>query len=169
MFLIGVGLVDVPGCGASWTPGDRSSGWRCSPPPVVVVGVEQAILVAMALSLISHTRHGYRPQNTVLVPGARRAGVPHPLATDAQAAPGLVIYRFTHSLYYANLRSSRTRPARAHPRPPARWLCVDAPRSTTWTITAETIRLVHAMLKARGIRRSWGRSCRTLRVIHATS
>ena len=35
---------------------------------VVVVGVEQAIIVAIALSLISHTRRGYDPHNTVLVP-----------------------------------------------------------------------------------------------------
>src|SRR5260370_35789738 len=35
---------------------------------VVFVGVEQGILLAIALSLVDHTRHGYRPKNAVLVP-----------------------------------------------------------------------------------------------------
>ena len=34
---------------------------------VVLVGVKQGILLAMFLSLVSHTRHGYRPKNAVIV------------------------------------------------------------------------------------------------------
>ncbi len=35
---------------------------------VVLVGVEQGIILAIVLSLIDHTRRGYRPKNVVLVP-----------------------------------------------------------------------------------------------------
>jgi hypothetical protein len=33
---------------------------------VVIVGVEQGILLAIVLSLVDHTRYGYRPKNAVL-------------------------------------------------------------------------------------------------------
>src|SRR5262249_21010321 len=68
---------------------------------VVLVGVEQGILLAIVLSLIDHTRRGYRPRNVVLVP-AGTGWHAQPVATAAQALPGLVIYRFTHSMYYRN-------------------------------------------------------------------
>jgi MFS superfamily sulfate permease-like transporter len=56
----------------------------------------------MAASLVSHTRRGYSPQNSVLVPRPGGSWRAVPIAVGAQAAPGLVVYRFTHSLYYAN-------------------------------------------------------------------
>ncbi len=70
---------------------------------VVLVGVEQGILLAIALSLIDHTRRGYRPKNAVLVRSQTGAWEARPVATRSQALPGLLIYRFTHSMYYANL------------------------------------------------------------------
>ena len=69
---------------------------------VVLIGVEQGILLAIVLSLIVHTRHGYRPTNAVLVPAASGAWHALPVARAEQALPGLLIYRFTHSMYYAN-------------------------------------------------------------------
>ncbi len=102
VFLIGVGLIDIAGMRKIFEQ-RRSEFWVAliTALTVVIVGVEQGILLAIALSLIDHTRHGYRPKNAVLVPGAigpRTGAGGH----GRSAAPGLVIYRFTHSLYYAN-------------------------------------------------------------------
>jgi MFS superfamily sulfate permease-like transporter len=55
----------------------------------------------MALSLFAHVRHGYRPQNSVLVRG-RTEPHPAPVNTNGQLRPGLLVYRFNHSMYYAN-------------------------------------------------------------------
>ena len=38
---------------------------------VVFIGVEQGIILAIVLSLLAHTRHGYRPKNSLLT---ERAG-----------------------------------------------------------------------------------------------
>jgi len=130
VFLIGVELVDIRGMRSILAMRSREF-WVALLTAVVVVlvGVEQAIVVAMAASLISHVRRGYNPQNTVLV---RTADIPlrlHslPVATGGQALPGLVIYRFTHGLYYANadkfLRETLDL-ARRGP-VPTQWLCVD--------------------------------------------
>jgi len=83
--------------------------------------------VAMALSLISHTRRGYHPHNSVLVRTQEGYWRATPVAQGGQAAPGLIIYRFTHSLYYANAQRFQdealelTKPDGAQPR----WFCVD--------------------------------------------
>jgi MFS superfamily sulfate permease-like transporter len=122
---------------------------------VVVVGVQQGILLAIALSLIEHTRYGYRPKNAVLVPGESGGRQPRPVATAAQAAPGLIIYRFTHSLYYANCQQFADEIAflANTTEPPLRWLCIDASAIDDVDYSAaETLRSVHATLKARGIR-----------------
>jgi MFS superfamily sulfate permease-like transporter len=121
----------------------------------VIVGVEQGIMLAIALSLIDHTRHGYRPKNAVLVPSESGGRQPKPVATAAQAAPGLVIYRFTHSLYYANCQqlAGEISFLANTTVPPVRWLCLDASAVDDVDYSAaETLRSVHATLKAKGIR-----------------
>jgi sulfate permease, SulP family len=156
VFLIGVGLIDLAGMRRVFEQ-RRSEFWVALLTAlwVVVVGVEQGILLAIALSLIEHTRYGYRPKNAVLVPGESGGRQPRPVATAAQAAPGLVIYRFTHSLYYANCQQLADEIAflANTTEPPLRWLCLDA--SAVGQVdysAAETLRSVHAKLKARGIR-----------------
>ena len=156
VFLIGAALIDVAGMRRVFQQ-RRSEFWVAliTALTVVVVGVQQGILLAIALSLIEHTRHGYRPKNAVLVPSASGGRQPEPVATAAQAAPGLIIYRFTHSLYYANAQqfSDEVSFLVNHAEPPLRWLCLDASAVDDVDYSAaETIRLVHARLKARGIR-----------------
>ena len=80
---------------------------------------------------------------------------PQPVATAAQAAPGLVIYRFTHSLYYANCRqfSDEISFLANTAEPPLRWLCIDASGIDDIDYSAaETLRSVDAKLQAKGIR-----------------
>ena len=45
---------------------------------VVLVGVEEGILLAMALSLLRHVRHSYRPHTMVLVPDPTGRWMPAP-------------------------------------------------------------------------------------------
>ncbi len=128
VFLIGIELIDIAGMRRILYARPREF-WVAliTAAVVVVVGVEQAIVVAMALSLISHVRRGYSPLNTLVVQAARGHWRSAPVAVGAQAAPGLVIYRFTHSLYYANAQKfvdetlELTKPTTV----PTRWLCVD--------------------------------------------
>jgi len=156
VFLIGVGLIDLAGMRRVFAQ-RRSEFWVAlvTAATVVVVGVEQGILLAIALSLIDHTRYGYRPKNAVLVPAESGGRQPMPVATAAEAAPGLIIYRFTHSLYYANcqqLANEVTFLANTA-EPPLRWLCLDASAVDDVDYSAaETLRSVHATLKAKGIR-----------------
>ena len=73
----------------------------------------------------------------------------------AQAAPGLIIYRFTHSLYYANCQqlSDEVTFLANNAEPALRWLCLDASAVDDVDYSAaETLRSVHVKLKAKGIR-----------------
>jgi sulfate permease, SulP family len=156
VFLIGVALVDIAGMREIYQL-RRSEFWVASITAltVVFVGVEQGILLAIALSLIDHTRHGYRPKNAVLVVDKSGNWQPRPVTTAAQAAPGLVIYRFTHSLYFANSRqfSEEVLTLASNAVPSVRWLCLDASAVDDVDFSAmETLRSVHARLKAKGIR-----------------
>jgi len=156
VFLIGVGLVDVAGMRKIFAQ-RRSEFWVAliTALTVVVVGVEQGILLAIALSLIEHTRHGYRPKNVVLVSDGSGGRQPMPVTTGAQAAPGLIIYRFSHSLYYANCPqfADEVLQLANQAEPPLRWLCLDASAMDDIDYSAaETIGTVHATLKAKGIR-----------------
>jgi sulfate permease, SulP family len=156
VFLIGVGLIDLAGMRRVFEQ-RRSEFWVAliTILTVVVVGVEQGILLAIGLSLIEHTRHGYRPKNAVLVNGESGGRHPLPVATAAQVVPGLVIYRFSHSLYYANCQQFADEVAflADTKEPPVRWLCVDASAVDDVDYSAaETLRSVHAKLKARGMR-----------------
>jgi sulfate permease, SulP family len=69
---------------------------------VVVIGVENGILLAIALSLLRHVRHSYRPHTMVLAPGADGRWQPEPSQPGMQTAPGLIVYRFGADLFYAN-------------------------------------------------------------------
>jgi len=155
VFLIGLGLIDLSGMQKVFQQ-RRSEFWVAliTALMVVVVGVQQGILLAIALSLIEHTRYGYRPRNAVLVPAASGGRQPQPVATAAQAAPGLVVYRFTHSLYYANCQqfSDEILFLANTTEPPLRWLCLDASAIDDVDYSAaETIRSVYANLQTRDI------------------
>jgi sulfate permease, SulP family len=156
VFLIGVGLIDLTGMRRVFQQ-RRSEFWVAliTALTVVLVGVQQGILLAIALSLIEHTRHGYRPTNAVLVPGQSGERQPRPVATAAQAAPGLIVYRFTHSLYYANCRQLSDEIAflASTAEPALRWLCLDGSAVDDVDYSAaETLRSVHGRLKAKGVR-----------------
>jgi high affinity sulfate transporter 1 len=155
VFLIGIELIDLKGMRRIYEL-RRSEFWVAviTALMVVGVGVEQGILLAIALSLIDHTRHGYQPKNAVVV--RHDSGwQAQPVTTAAQAAPGLIIYRFTHSLYYANAQqlSDEVSLLTATAKPPLKWLCFDVSAVDDIDFTAaEVVRSIHARLKAEGVR-----------------
>jgi len=156
VFLIGVDLIDIKGMKSIFAQ-RRSEFWVAliTAATVVFVGVEQGIILAIVLSLIDHTRRGYRPKNAVMVPS--ESGLLHaqPVATRAEAVPGLLIYRFTHSMYYANAEqlSEQITALVNKAEPPLRWFCLDASAVDDVDYSAaETLRSVFATLKDKGIR-----------------
>ena len=103
VFLIGLRLVDIAGMRdiLRVRPGEFVVA-AVTAAVVVVVGVEQGILLAIVLSIVVHIAHSYHPYDRVLSvdPGGRVTSTP--VADATQALPGLMIYRFGASLYYAN-------------------------------------------------------------------
>jgi SulP family sulfate permease len=156
VFLIGLDLIDLKGMRKIFSQ-RRSEFWVAliTALMVVIVGVEQGILLAIVLSLIDHTRRGYRPKNALLVPAESGVWRAQPVATKAQAIPGLLIYRFTHSMYYANSQqlSEEILDLVNSAEPPLRWLCIDASAVDDVDYTAaETLRSLYGILKEKGIR-----------------
>lgn len=156
VFLIGIDLIDIRGMKRVYAR-RRSEFWIALITLLIVVfiGVEQGIILAIVLSLIDHTRRGYRPKDVVMIPG--ESGVLHarPVATCAQALPGLLIYRFTHSMYYANASqlSSEITNLVNRSESPLRWFCFDASGVDDVDYTAaETLRSLVTMMKGKGIR-----------------
>jgi len=156
VFLIGVDLIDIKGMKSIYAQ-RRSEFWVALVTTfmVVFVGVEEGIILAIVLSLIDHTRRGYRPKNMAMVPADSGALRAQPIATRAQALPGLLIYRFTHSMYYANAAqlSAEITDLANNSEPALRWLCLDASAVDDVDYSAgETLRSLCTLLKNKGIR-----------------
>jgi SulP family sulfate permease len=69
---------------------------------VVALGVEQGILLAIALSLFRHVRHSYRPHTMMLVANGEGPWLTVPAQPGKVTEPGLIVYRFGADLFYAN-------------------------------------------------------------------
>jgi SulP family sulfate permease len=155
VFLICVHLIDVQGMREIY----RARPWEfwvalITAATVVLVGVEQGILLAMFLSLVIHTRHGYRPKNAVIVLDPSGGWKTQPVATQSQILPGLLYYRFTHGMYYANaglLSEEVTRLVR-EAKPPLLWFVLDAAAVDDVDFTAAaTLRKLHGILREKNI------------------
>ena len=103
VFTIAVGMIDMAHLRSirRESPGEFSLA-VITAAPVVALGVEQGILLAIALSLFRHVRHSYRPHTMILEPDAAGQWVPAPATPGQVTAPGLIIYRFGSDLFYAN-------------------------------------------------------------------
>jgi MFS superfamily sulfate permease-like transporter len=129
VFLIGVELVDIKG---------MRSILRARPVEFVValltaltvifVGVEQGIIVAIVISIILHLRHSYRPYDRLLLPQEDGDWKDDSIESGVQARPGLIVYRFGSSLYYANANRfvEEVRDLVRHATTPVRWFCLHA-------------------------------------------
>ena len=133
---------------------------------VVGIGVEQGILLAIALSMFRHVRHSYRPHTMILIPGPGGSLEPIPAAPTKQTDPGLIIYRFGADLFYANytrfVDDVRTLVDRAPT--PIRCFIVDASAITDLDFSAASaIRDLLADLTARNVTILFARVSRYLR------
>jgi sulfate permease, SulP family len=156
VFLIAAGLIDVAGM-------RRILACRrlefaialLTAAAVVVLGVEEGIVLAVVASIIDHVRHTYHPFNSVLVKSPAGHWQPAPVLPGARTEPGLVIYRFGTSLYYANAsRLIDDITALATQGSPLRWMVldcaaigdVDYTAAAVFTRTIEHLRKRHIRL-----------------------
>jgi high affinity sulfate transporter 1 len=150
VFLIGVELVDMRGIVNIY----RERPWEfwvavITAGVVVFVGVEQSIILAMVMSLIAHTRHGYRPNNMLLVSDETLGWLEQPISNPVQATPGLMIYRFMHNMYYANsqILTEEINRLMKDANPPLKWFCIDGSAVNDVDFTAaEALRSLYDML-----------------------
>jgi len=120
---------------------------------VVLVGVEQGILVAMVLSLLRVVAHSYRPHTGVLVAGEDGAWRTEAPAPGTMTEPGIVIYRFSAPLFYANAGrfAEDVRHLVGVAPSQVRWLVVDAEAITNIDYSAaRTVRRLHQDLSSEG-------------------
>ncbi len=156
VFIICVNLVDVKGMRQILRERPAEFGVALiTAATVVLLGVEQGIVLAMFLSLASHTRHGYRPRNAVIVAAQPEGWRAEPVATRGQILPGLLVYRFTHGMYYANAEqlSEEVTWLAKEAKPPLVWFCIDTSAVDDIDYTAAaTLRSLYGLLQEQGIR-----------------
>ena len=127
---------------------------------VVAIGVEQGILLAIALSLFRHVAHSYRPHTLMYQPDATGRWKPGPVTPGAVTEPGLIVYRFGADLFYANqLRfCDEVRTLVAHAPAPLRYFVVEASAITDLDYSAaRTVRALIEELQSGGVRIIFGR------------
>jgi sulfate permease, SulP family len=129
VFTIATGMIDVTGLYKirRESPGEFYLA-VVTAAAVVAIGVEQGILLAIALSLFRHVRHSYSPHTTMLAPNATGRWVPVPAAPGKETEPGLIVYRFNSDLFYANANRfvDEVRGLVERVPTPIRWFIVDA-------------------------------------------
>ena len=103
VFLIGAELIDLRGLHrVRMVRPTEFAVALLSAAAVVALGVQWGIGVAVVASIIDHLSHSYRPRSSVLAKSPAGHWRQMPVQPGARSEPGLVIYRFGSSLYYAN-------------------------------------------------------------------
>lgn len=127
---------------------------------VVAIGVEQGILLAIALSLFRHVRHSYRPHTLMYKPDATGRWMPDRVTPGAVTEPGLIVYRFGADLFYANQQRfcDEVRALIAQAPAPLRCFVVDASAITDIDYSAaRSVRELIEEMQARRVRLIFGR------------
>ena len=129
VFLIGVDLIDL--LGLRLLARRRWSEFLIAAITCVVVftvGVEQAIILAVILSVLDLVRRQYSPRDFVIRPDGRGGVVYEKAVTGRESLPGLIIYRYDAQLFYANAnRFVDDAEAIIEAAPdPVRWFVLDA-------------------------------------------
>jgi SulP family sulfate permease len=153
VFLIGIELVDIAGMKAIWrVRTDEFLIAVVTAAFVVVVGVEQAVVLAIVLSILDYVRRGYRPSRTlVMQDGGHLKG--SDLESGAQAEPGLVVYRFGADLFYANANGFSEDVLALADGPQVDWICIDASAISDVDFSgSKTLAELHSTLAQRDIR-----------------
>lgn len=156
VFMIGLDLIDLKGMKTIYVQA-RSEFWVAliTAAVVVLVGVEQGIILAMVLSLMDHVRRGYRPKNSLIMAREADGWRSAPVSSPAQFVPGLLAYRFSHSMYYANAQqfSEQVLELVNGADPKLEWFCLDAVAIDDVDYSAAAkLRSTYSILKDKGIR-----------------
>ncbi len=147
-------LADLPGTIRLWQ--QRRSEFAVSTAAflgVVLFGVLPGIAIAVAVSVAVAFRRVWWPYQTVL---GRVRDLPgyHDLRSypDAEALPGLVVFRFDAPLFFANARTFREQIRKlASAEPPPTWIIVAAePITDVDTTAADMLEELDEALNARG-------------------
>ena len=155
VFLIGLRLIDYRGMDKirKLRPGEFAVA-AITAAVVVMVGVEQGIILAMFLSILEHIYHSYKPYDTVLRENPAGPLDYEPVTSGTQARPGLAIFRFGATLYYANSAefTKEIMSIADAADPPLAWLGLSGASMGDIDYTgADAVRQVHEQLSARGI------------------
>jgi len=121
---------------------------------VVSIGVEQGILLAIALSLFRHVRHSYNPHTIMLMPSPSGRWVPMPAAPGQETEPGLIVYRFNSDLFYANAGrfADEVHLLVKRAPTPVRWFIIDAgPITDIDYSAAQSVRDLLEELSSKGV------------------
>jgi SulP family sulfate permease len=156
VFLIGLDLIDIKAMRTIFVQA-RPEFWvaAITTGVVVLVGVEQGIIMAMVLSLLDHVRRGYRPKNSLIVAREADGWRNAPVSSPAQFEPGLMVYRFSPSMYYANAEqfSDEVTELVNGAEPRLEWFCLDAVAIDDVDYSAAAkLRSTHRILKEKGVR-----------------
>ena len=167
VFTIAVGMIDVKGLRniRRESPGEFHLAVATAA-AVVVIGVEEGILLAIALSILRHVRHSYRPHALLLASDVGGRWVPGPATPGKETEAGLIVYRFGSDLFFANAKrfADQVRALIDCAPTPVRWFVVDASAITDIDYSAaQSIRDFVDELKRRGIQIVFARVSRYLR------
>jgi high affinity sulfate transporter 1 len=156
VFLIGVELVDVKGMRKVLrVRPDEFVVASITAAVVVIWGVEQGIILAIVMSIVDHIRRGYKPHSSVVVLDDQGHFRMRPADSRRELAPGLVVYRFAASLYYANANhfGEELRDLVTNADPPVSWFCLDAAAIEDVDYSAGlAVQELHGVLHEKGIR-----------------
>jgi SulP family sulfate permease len=128
VFTIAIGLIDLHGLRSIRHESPNEYYLALTTAAIVVlVGVEPGIILAMVLSLLRIVHHSYHPHTAVMVQDQKGEWRAMPAGPDVVTEPGLVIYRFSAPLFYANANRfcEEIRSLATHTRAPVRWVVVD--------------------------------------------
>ncbi len=155
VFLIGLKLIDIQGMRDIFqTHREEFYLAVATAATVVFVGVKEGIVLAIVLSLILHVRHSYRPHSAVLMLSENKFWQPTPVRPGIVSAPGLIIYRFSRDLFYANAShfSEEVQSLVKSAESPVKWFILEARAITEIDYSAsQTIRDVVKELSMRNV------------------
>lgn len=129
VFSIGLKLIDIKGMQAIFkTHQEEFYLAIVTAATVVFIGVKEGIILAIMLSLILHVRHSYRPHTAIIIPNENKFWQPIPVQMGSISAPGLIIYRFSRDLFYANTSffSEEVQSLVKSAEPSVRWFILEA-------------------------------------------
>jgi SulP family sulfate permease len=167
VFTIAIGMIDIKRLGniRRESPGEYYLAVATAA-AVVALGVEQGILLAIALSLFRHVRHSYRPHTMMLEANGDGPWVTVPAQPGKVTEPGLIVYRFGADLFYANQNrfTDEVRALVARAPTPVHFLVIDASAITDIDCSAaQSLRDLIAEMARRNVTIIFGRVSSYLR------